>query len=165
MNKDPDEISEDLISELRAIAEGNFELGGELHQVSSDMSRQKSNKLNLLSLGALTVKDYDPAALDAQSNIATEAANVSHKDASMIVHSEMGEKICLSNTRAVANKLASGAYGSELEYSNSHYHQAGAYPLRKMVDEGTDEDYDDEEDFEEEFEEELESDLNEEMED
>ena len=31
MNKDPDEISEDLISELRAIAEGNFELGGELH--------------------------------------------------------------------------------------------------------------------------------------
>ena len=121
VNLDPDEIEEDLISELRAIAEGKFELGGDLQQVSAFRS-DKSNRLNLLSMGNLTVKNFDVVPLDAQSNIATEAANVSHVDASMVMHSEMGDKMCLSNTRAVANQLASGAYGSEVEYSNSHYH-------------------------------------------
>lgn len=66
--QDSDQISEVLISELRAIAQGNFELSSELCMVSaqrSEESRQKSNRLNLLSMGAYTAKDFDGVALDA----------------------------------------------------------------------------------------------------
>ena len=69
-----EELSEALISELRAIANGNFELSGDPVQISTQMSvdtQVKSNRINLLSLGAYTVKEDCEFELSAQSNIAT----------------------------------------------------------------------------------------------
>jgi len=57
--------------------------------------------------------------------------------------------------QGTANAKASGAYGSELEYSNSNQHHQGGYPLKQMLVNEEDE----EEEFEEEFEEELEEEL------
>lgn len=68
-NTDQDELSDALISELRLIAEGKFELGDEKVMVSSRLSSikeskspdkeeqesVKSNRINVLSLGAYTV--------------------------------------------------------------------------------------------------------------
>lgn len=82
------------MSELRAIANGNFELGSEPIQISTQMSidtQAKSNRINLLSLGAYTVKEDCEFELSAQSNIATNEMN-SHHQSSMIVHSEMGSQ-------------------------------------------------------------------------
>jgi len=74
-----------------------------------------------------------------------------------MMHSEYGDKQAKSHTRADANRLASGAYGSELAYSTSVQNQKGAYPLRQMLVNEADED--DEEEFEEETEEEMEEEL------
>ena len=95
-------------------------------------------------MGALTVKEEDPANLDAQSNIATNEVN-SQNGMSIAIHSVDGSKAFASNTLADANKKASGAYGSELEYSNSMNFQAGGYPLKNMVSEEDDEEYGEEE--------------------
>ena len=92
--------------------------------------------------------------LDAQSNIATNEMNSVHQS-SILMHSELGEKKPPSNTKAEANAHASGAYGSELAYSNSQERHAGGYPLNQMLVNEEDED----EEFEEEFEEELEEEL------
>ena len=52
-----DQLSEALVSELRAIANGNFQLGGDPVVISTQMSEvSRSNRINLLSLGAYTVK-------------------------------------------------------------------------------------------------------------
>ena len=77
----------------------------------------KSNRINLLSLGAYTVKEDCEFELSAQSNIATNEQN-SHHQSSLIVHSEMGSQQAKSAPKAVANAKASGAYGSEIAYSN-----------------------------------------------
>ena len=71
---DEDRLSEALISELRAIASGNFALQGDPVVIStqmSEVSHVKSNRLNLLSLGAYTVKEEGEFSINAQSNIAT----------------------------------------------------------------------------------------------
>jgi hypothetical protein len=63
-----------LISELRAIAGGNFLLSGDPIMISTQQSvssHVKSNRINLLSLGAFTVKEESVNDLDAQSNLAT----------------------------------------------------------------------------------------------
>jgi len=121
---DEDLLSEALIQELKAIASGKFELGGDPVLVSaqvSELSRVKSTRINLLSLGAYSVKD-EVGALDAQSNIATNEFNSVHQT-SLILHSELGSKQCATNTKAEANQKASGAYGSELAYSTSQCHK------------------------------------------
>ena len=55
----------------------------------SMVSDVKSNRINLLSLGAYTVKEESEFALDAQSNIATNEV-FSNQQTSYIVHSELG---------------------------------------------------------------------------
>lgn len=124
-------VSEALISELRAIAEGNFELSRDPVLIGSSTEQSEaSNRINLLSLGALTATYNDNCGLDAQSNIATNEDMTSINDPLVILHSDRGSKQYQSNTRAEANAMASGAFGSELEYSNSNYFQTGALPLR-----------------------------------
>ena len=122
-----DMISEALLSELKAIAEGNFELCGDPLTVGisierSEASHTKSNRLNLLSLGALTAHNFDHGGIDAQSNIATNEEVDSCHEPLILLHSDHGSKTFFSHTRGEANQVASGAYGSELEYSNSHFH-------------------------------------------
>ena len=76
-----EELSEALISELRAIARGHFVLGGDPVQVSTQQSvdsNVKSHRINLLSLGAYTVNEDCEGELDAQSNIATDAQLSQH---------------------------------------------------------------------------------------
>jgi len=73
-DEEQDKLSDALISELRAIASGNFVLGSEPIMISTQMSvssHLKSNRINRLSLGAYTVKEEYEFELDAQSNIAT----------------------------------------------------------------------------------------------
>ena len=69
-----DRISEALISELRAIANGNFGVSADplavSVQLSMDSVQPKSHRLNPLSLGAYTVVE-EVNELGAQSNIAT----------------------------------------------------------------------------------------------
>lgn len=69
MNEEEQEqLSEALISELRQIANGNFQLGADPVVIStqmSEVSNVKSNRINLLSLGAFTVKEESQCALDA----------------------------------------------------------------------------------------------------
>ena len=67
-------ISEALISELRAIANGNFAFGENPVAVSAQLSvdslQPKSHRLNHLSLGAYTVVEEEHE-LGVQSNLAT----------------------------------------------------------------------------------------------
>lgn len=71
------------------------------------------------------------------------------------MHSEMGSKQAKSCTKAEANALASGAYGSEIANSTKWQKHPGGYPLNQMlVNEENDE-----EEFEESFEEEMEEEL------
>lgn len=126
-----DRLSEALISEIRAIASGNFTLAGDPMVISTQMSEVsvvKSNRINLLSLGAYTVKEEGEFSINAQSNFATNERDSAYQS-SMPAHSELGDKAAKSNTRAEAHLKASGAYGSELAYSNSIQHQKGAFPL------------------------------------
>lgn len=121
---DEDMLSDALISEIRAIANGNFSLHGDPVVIStqmSEVSHVKSNRLNLLSLGAYTVKEEGEGSLAAQSNIATNERE-SLKQSSIVIHSEFGGKDVKSNLKAEANQKASGAYGSEIAYSNSLEH-------------------------------------------
>ena len=76
----------------------------------------KSNRINLLSLGAYTVKEDCEFELSAQSNIATNE-QVSQDQSSLIIHSEIGSHQAKSGPKAEANAKASGAYGSEIAYS------------------------------------------------
>lgn len=162
-DEEQEQLSDALISELRAIASGHFVLGADPIAISTQYSVAsdvKSHRINLLSLGAYTVKEECEWELDAQSNIATDA-HLSQHQTSLIVHSELGPKEAHSGTGAVAHAKASGAYGSELAYSTNWQNQAGGYPLRQMlVNEETGED---EEEFEESFEEEMEEELTIEM--
>ena len=154
-----DQLSDALISELKAIAGGNFVLGGDPILISTQQSVSsyvKSNRINLLSLGAYTVKEESINDLDAQSNLATNEQD-SQNMTSIMLHSEYGQKQVKSNTLAEANKPASGAYGSEVAYSTSVIYQKGGYPLRQILVNEADED--DEEEFEEEIEEEFEEEL------
>ena len=76
-----DIISEALISELRAIANGNFAFGIEPIAVSAQLSVDslppKSHRLNPLSLGAYTVVEEENE-LGAQSNFATNEHLTQH---------------------------------------------------------------------------------------
>ena len=120
------------------------------------MTDVKSNRINLLSLGALTVKENAEFDLSAQSNIATNEIESNHQT-SLYAHTELDSRQVHSNNKGLANQRASGAYGSEIAYSTNAQHQAGGYPLRQMIlNEGVDED---EEEWEEESEEEMESEL------
>ena len=89
-----EELSEALISELRAIASGNFQLGADPICVSAQVSvasEVKSHRINLLSLGAYTVPEEAEHDLDANSNIATNEID-SVNQTSVMLHSEMGSK-------------------------------------------------------------------------
>lgn len=100
-----DRLSEALISEIRAIASGNFAMAGDPVVIStqmSEVSQIKSNRINLLSLGAYTVKEEGEFSINAQSNFATNERD-DMCQSSIMAHSEIGDKAAKSNVRAEAN--------------------------------------------------------------
>ena len=81
LNSDDEEkLSDALISELKAIANGNFSLGSDpiiISAQASDATYRHHTRINLLSLGAYTANN-DSNPLDAQSNIATNEVDSQH---------------------------------------------------------------------------------------
>ena len=80
-----DHLSDAVIAELKAIAEGKFNLPApDDNRASSRLSEIKeqesvrSNRINVLSLGAYTVTIPERVDLEAQSNIATNEMGSIH---------------------------------------------------------------------------------------